>query len=165
VASDGAKHFRAAAWAAAGLALSCLALGPPAALAQSAPVPAVTAPPAPERVLFLGNTLIYNSGELQSYTHHLAAAATPPLHLEKGFRSAHLTDVGLDAHPLASLLTPGRLGVQEPFQIAVLAGSSRDALSDASLRPQRDRPALILQFATRGPIYHPTGWCTDGASS
>jgi hypothetical protein len=133
-------------------------IGAPAR-AQQPLAPTIKASPVamPQRVLFLGNTLIYYSGDLQSYTHRIAAADTRPLMLEKGFRSVHITDVGLDFYPIEYLVKPGNLGIKENFDIVLLAGSSRDALTeagrdqyrqivrrfDAAIRAQGGRTALL----------------------
>src|SRR4051812_37503976 len=55
----------------------------PAALGQTAPAPAVKESPvaSPKRVLFIGNSLVYYNGALQTHTHRIAAAANPPLQL------------------------------------------------------------------------------------
>jgi hypothetical protein len=109
------------------------------ALAQDALRPTVTQPPAetPMRVLFLGNSVLYTSGGLQTHVHELGAADTPKLDLEPGYKSVHITDAPLDQYPLDWLIVPGRLGVAQPFQMVILAGKTNDALTDKAAEAYR----------------------------
>lgn len=118
------------------LALTSLALTSVAAFAQISP-PGGTAHPAPlvtkpaldmtERVLFVGNSLMYYNGGLQTHTHRMAAAADPKFSkLKDGFKSLHITGANLEQYPIDFMVTPGNLGIKQPFQLAILAGSAKD---------------------------------------
>ena len=121
------------------IAAASFGLGANAALAQvtapadaagAYPAPAVTKPPVdtPQRVLFVGNSLMYYSGGLQTHTHRMAFAQDPKLEsIRAGFKSVHITSAPVDQYPIDHMLTPGNLGIKEPFQVVLLAGSSRDA--------------------------------------
>ena len=64
-----------------------------AALSQALPVPVVKKSPVenPQRVLFVGSSIMYYAGALQTHTHRMAAADKPPLDLRPGFTSVHIT--------------------------------------------------------------------------
>jgi hypothetical protein len=113
---------------------ACLALLSPAALGQPAQTPLVKTSPVetPKRVLFIGNSLVYYNGALQTHTHRIAAAATPPLQVRDGFKSVHITSAYLHHYPIEFLVTPANVGFKEPFEIVVLGGSIQEAMSDAA---------------------------------
>jgi hypothetical protein len=119
--------------AALGMAVTVATLSP-AALAQTAPTPVVRQSPVetPKRVLFLGNSLVYYNGALQTHTHRIAAAATPPLMVRDGFKSVHITSAFLHHYPIEFLVQPDNVGFKEPFEIVVLGGSIQEAMSDAA---------------------------------
>lgn len=158
------KRYFAALWAMLPVVLFSTAVW-----GQATPAPLVKKSPVtnPQRVLFLGNSLMYYSGGLQTHTHRMAAAGSPPLSLERGFKSVHITGAGLEQYPIDYLVTPGNLGIKEPFQLVVLAGNSQDALSDtrralyrqkviefdAAIKKQGGRMALLWLPATVKP--HP----------
>ncbi len=123
------------------LAAAMLAFAPPAALGQTALTPTVKVSPveSPQRVLFVGNSLVYYNGALQTHTHRMAAAATPPLQLREGYKSVHITGAFLHHYPIEFLVTPGNLGFKEPFQVVVLAGSIQEAMSDAARARYRQK--------------------------
>jgi len=112
----------------------CLALFSPAAFGQTAQAPLVKTSPVetPKRVLFIGNSLVYYNGALQTHTHRIAAAATPPLQVRDGFKSVHITSAFLHHYPIEFLVTPANVGFKEPFEIVVLGGSIQEAMSDAA---------------------------------
>jgi len=108
--------------------------------------PVVTKSPVdtPQRVLFIGNSLMYISGGLQTHVHRLAAAGTPPLpQLRKGFKSVHITSAGLDEYPIEYLVTPGHLGIKEPFQIVILAGHAQDSMKESTRSLYRQK---VVEF-------------------
>ena len=111
-----------------------LALSSSVALAQTAPTPVVRQSPVetPKRVLFLGNSLVYYNGALQTHTHRIAAAATPPLMVRDGFKSVHITSAFLHHYPIEFLVQPANVGFKEPFEIVVLGGSIQEAMTDAA---------------------------------
>jgi hypothetical protein len=112
---------------------SFVAFGP-AALGQAVPAPLVKESPvaSPKRVLFIGNSLVYYNGALQTHTHRIAAAANPPLQLRDGYKSVHITSAFLHHYPIEFLVTPANVGFKEPFEMVVLAGSIQEAMSDSA---------------------------------
>ena len=121
-----ARHLAAAVFG-----LLSLPVAGPLAHGQTMPAPSVKFSPVknPERVLFIGNSLMYYSGGLQTHVHRMAVADTPPLEVEKGYKSVHITGAKLDQYPLEFLVKPGNLGIKDPFQVVVLAGNSLDAMT------------------------------------
>jgi hypothetical protein len=131
-------------------ALWFLVLLSSAALGQAAPVPAAPAPVLkkspvanPQRVLFLGNSLVYYNGALQTHTHRIAAAGDPPILLRDGFKSVHITSAYLHHYPIEFLVTPGNLGPKEPYEIVVLAGSIQEAMTEANRVRYREK---VIEF-------------------
>lgn len=126
------KKFLATALAATTLTLASAsafaqAITPPGGTAY--PAPLVKQPPidTPERVLFVGNSLMYYNGGLQTHTHRMAAAADVKYSkLKDGFKSLHITGANLEQYPIDYMVTPGNLGIKQPFQLALLAGSAKD---------------------------------------
>ena len=111
----------------------------------------------PQRVLFVGSSIMYYAGALQTHTHRIAAAATPPLALREGFRSVHITTGALHHYPLEHFVTPGNLGIKEPFQIVVLGGNFRDGMTDAGRALYRktviEFDAIIKKHGGRTALY------------
>ena len=122
------------------LALALLFVAP--ALASAAE-PAVTRldDPMPERILFVGNSYLYYNDSL----HNHVVRSVRERHGDAGdfvFKSATIGGATLDQHPVAQLLEPGRLNVDEPFDLVVLQGGSGEMLSEA-------RRAKFLELATK----------------
>ena len=122
-----------------------LLLFSPAALGQGAPAPKVKTSPVetPKRVLFLGNSLVYYNGALQTHTHRIAAASTPPLQVRDGFKSVHITSAFLHHYPIEFLVKPANVGFKEPFEIVVLGGSIQEAMTDAARARYRQ---TVIEF-------------------
>lgn len=136
------KRFTGSFWA-----LPLLVLSAMSCWAQNAPLPLVKQLPIakPEQVLFIGNSLMYYSGGLQTHTHRIAAAANPPLDVRAGYKSVHITSASLEEFPVDYLLTPGNLKAKQPYQVVVLSPSSRDAMSDAGRAAYRKK---VMEFDT-----------------
>lgn len=130
-----------------------------AALGQALPAPVVKKPPVdtPLRVLFVGSSIMYYAGALQTHTHRMAAADTPPLNLRAGFTSVHITTGALHHYPLEHYLIPGNLDKKEPFQVVVLGGNFRDGMTDAGRARYRktviEYDALIRKHGGRTALY------------
>jgi len=145
------------------LAVLCSAiafgLAAPAALGQTFPVPAVKKPQVdtPMRVLFVGNSLMYYNGGLQTHAHRMALAATPSLNLRPGYTSVHITTGSLHHYPLEHYLQHKNLDKKEPFQVVVLAGGFRDGFSEAGRAKYRktviEFDALIKKYGGRTALY------------
>jgi hypothetical protein len=146
------KHYVAA------LAVA-LALFSSAAFGQAAPAPAVKKSPVdmPQRVLFVGSSIMYYAGALQTHTHRMAAADKPPLNLRAGFTSVHITTGALHNYPLEHYLKPESLGRKEPFQIVVLGGNFRDGMTEEGRAKYRQTvkefDALIRKYGGRTALY------------
>ena len=130
-----------------------------ATMGQTAQAPVVKKPPVdmPQRVLFVGSSIMYYAGALQTHAHRLAAADTPPLNLRDGFRSVHITTGALHHYPLEHYVTPGNLGIKEPFQVVVLGGNFRDGMTDAGRALYRktviEFDAIIKKHGGRTALY------------
>lgn len=116
-----------------------------ATLAQEAPTPLVKSMPgeAPKRVLFIGNSLVYYSGGLQTHVHRMDSADKSPLNLKDGYKSVHITGAGLNQYPIEFLVTPGNLGQKDPFELVVLAGNSQDAATEEGRARYRQK---VIEF-------------------
>lgn len=126
---------------------------------QALPVPAVKKPPVdtPLRVLFVGSSIMYYAGALQTHTHRMAAADTPPLNLRPGFTSVHITTGALHHYPLEHYLKPANLDKKEPFQVVVLGGNFRDGMTEAGRARYRqtviEYDALIKKHGGHTALY------------
>jgi len=147
------KHTFAALWTTVSLALIT-----PAAWSQ-APAPQVTKPPVEnaQRVLFVGSSIMYYAGALQTHTHRMAAADKPPLNLRPGFTSVHITTGALHHYPIEHYLKPASLDKKEPFQLVVLGGNFRDGMTEAGRAKYRatviEFDALIKKYGGRTVVY------------
>lgn len=136
-----------------------LSLCPVVAMSQTFPVPIVKKPPVdtPARVLFVGSSLLYYAGGLQTHTHRMAAADKPPLDLRPGFTSVHITTGALHHYPLEHYLKPGNLDRKEPYQVVVLGGNFRDGMTEAGRAKYRQTviefDALIKKHGGRTALY------------
>ncbi len=120
-------------------------LSPVVSLAQETPAPAVKTMPGstPKRVLFIGNSLVYYSGGLQTHVHRMDSADKNPLNLKDGYKSVHITGANLSHYPIEFLTTPGNLGPKEPYELVVLAGNSQDAATDDGRARYRQK---VIEF-------------------
>ena len=118
--------------------------------AQGMSAPSVKQSPVdtPRRVLFIGNSLVYYNGALQTHTHRIAAAATPPLIVRDGYKSVHITSAYLHHYPIDFLVKPENVGFKEPFDIVVLAGSIQEAMTEAD-RARYRQTALRFDAAIK----------------
>lgn len=108
------------------LALTLLAV---TAAAQGI-APAVKAPQVdtPKRILFVGNSYTYYNGSLHVHANRIAREADPGSRYD--YRAATIAGAPLHYHAIDHLITPGRLGVKEPFEVVVLQSNSTDAMSE-----------------------------------
>lgn len=129
----------------------------------AAPAPSVRVPQVdtPERVLFVGNSYFYYGDSLHNHVQRLVTAAAPPLEGKLGYKSATIGGAELAHHAIEHLTRPGRIGVQEPFQLVILQGGSAEPLSperrarfretaiefDKIIRERGGRTALYLTHA------------------
>jgi hypothetical protein len=140
-------------------AAASLLLFSSAALSQAWPVPAVKKPPVdtPMRVLFVGSSLLYYNGGLQTHTHRMALAAPQPLDLRPGYTSTHITTGALHHYPLEHYLIPANLDKKETFQVVVLGGNFRDGMTPEGRAKYRETvikfDALIKKHGGRTALY------------
>lgn len=109
----------------------CALLLPSVAVAETAPAVTDLGMEAPARVLFVGNSYLYYGDSLHNHVVRMARAAYPDDTFT--FKSATISGAYLDHHSIASHLEPGRLGVDEPFDVVVLQGHSTATTTDAKL--------------------------------
>lgn len=95
-----------------------------------AATPAVVAPQVdvPKRVLFIGNSYTYYNGSLHVHANRIAANADRGNRYD--YRAATIAGAPLHYHAIEHLITPGRLGVKEPFEVVILQTNSTDAMSE-----------------------------------
>lgn len=86
----------------------------------------------PERILFVGNSYFYYNNSLHNHVRGFVEAGHAGQDRKLQYKSATIGGATLDHHPIDWLTEPGRIGVNEPFEIVVLAGNSSDALNEAS---------------------------------
>ena len=84
---------------------------------------------APARVLFIGNSYLYYNDSLHNHVKRIAEEIGPHGPGEYQYKSATISGSRLSHHDVDSLLEPGRLGVDEPFELVVLQGGSRETLT------------------------------------
>lgn len=140
------------------LCAAALVLAPLAASGQ-APSPQVKKSPVenPQRVLFVGSSIMYYAGALQTHTHRMAAADKPPLNLRPGFTSVHITTGRLHHYPLEHYLKPASLDKKEPFQVVVLGGNFREGMTESGRAHYRktvmEFDALIRKYGGHTALY------------
>ena len=125
-------------------AAACLSLN--AANAGAQPLKTTLDNPAPERVLFIGNSYFYYNDSLHNHVSRLLASLDPELGERIEFKSATIGGAALNHHPLDSHLAPGRLGIDEPFELVILQGGSAEPLSE----PRRAEFARTAAGFSRG---------------
>jgi len=96
---------------------------------------------APQRVLLIGNSYLYNGDSLHNHLRRIAAAAEPSWSKTLEYKSATIGGASLRDHNIDWLTKPGQIGIKEPFQLVVLQGHSAAALSEK--RQETFRQAAI----------------------
>ena len=83
-----------------------------------------------KRVLFIGNSYLYYNDSLHNHVERMAKERHP-VSLTSGFefKSATIGGASLKHHNIDWLLTPGQIGVEDPFQAVVMQGASFEALT------------------------------------
>jgi len=107
---------------------SLLALAAQPALALS---PTVKSPQieSPMRVLFVGNSYFYYGDSLHNHVRRMVDAASPGTLDRLEYKSAIIGGANLSHHNIDYLTEPGRIGVQRPFELVILADGSAAPLS------------------------------------
>jgi len=87
---------------------------------------------APKRVLFIGNSYLYYNDSLHNHVERIAEEIGPHGKAGYEYKSATIGGARLSHHPVDSLLEPGRLGIDKPFELVVLQGGSFEPLEEES---------------------------------
>ena len=109
------------------IALACCAVATAACRAE-----APTEISAPKRILFVGNSYLYYNDSVHNHVRRIAEENGPYEAGEYQYKSATIGGARLSHHNLDSLLEPGRLGIEEPFDLVILQGGSAEPLGDAN---------------------------------
>ncbi len=119
--------------AAAGLLLAAAPLAC-AAEPESSPTPRVEklGDDLPKRMLFVGNSYLYYNDSLHNHVSRIAAEIGPHESDAYKYKSSTIGGARLSHHHIDSLLEPGRLGIDEPFDLVVLQGGSAEVLTEAN---------------------------------
>lgn len=99
---------------------------------------------APARVLFVGNSYLYYNDSLHNHVKRIAEEIGPHSPGEYQYKSATISGSRLSHHDVDRLVEPGKLGVEEPFELVVLQGGSRETLTNknrAGFRAQATKHA------------------------
>ena len=84
----------------------------------------------PTRILFVGNSYLYYNDSLHNHVKRIVAELRPELEAELQYKSSTIGGAALTHHAIDSLLTPNKLGIEQPFELVVLQGGSAEVLSD-----------------------------------
>ena len=84
---------------------------------------------APKRILFVGNSYLYYNDSVHNHVRRIAAENGPHAEGDYQYKSATIGGARLSHHNLDNLLEPGRLGIDEPFDLVVLQGGSGEVRS------------------------------------
>lgn len=114
--------------------------------------PAVTAlePPAPTRILFVGNSYLYYNDSVHNHVRRIVAERQPDIADSLDYKSATIGGATLLQHDLDALLEPGRFGADETFELVILQGNSAETLGDtnrARFRQGADQQAKKVRAA------------------
>jgi hypothetical protein len=85
----------------------------------------------PHTILFVGTSYLYYGDSVHNHVVRMARDAYPDEDFT--YKSATISGAYLDQHDLSSHLEPGKLGVDEPFDVVILQGHSTAATTDAKL--------------------------------
>ncbi len=85
---------------------------------------------APKRILFVGNSYLYYNDSLHNHVRRIAEENGPYKLGDYGYKSATIGGARLSHHYIDSLLEPGRLGIDESFELVILQGGSMEPLTE-----------------------------------
>lgn len=86
--------------------------------------------PGPERILFIGNSYFYYNDSLHNHVLRMVREKNPENERDFTYKSATIGGATLNQHPVARHLEPGRLNVDEPFNLVILQGGSAETLTE-----------------------------------
>lgn len=104
----------------------------------------------PARVLFVGNSYLYYNDSLHNHVKRIAEEIGPHGPGEYQYKSATISGSRLSHHDVDRLVEPGKLGVEEPFELVVLQGGSRETLTNknrAEFRAEASKHAEKIRSA------------------
>lgn len=84
----------------------------------------------PKRVLFVGNSYFYYNDSLHNHVKRIVEELRPDLAESLQYKSATIGGAALSHHALDSLLTPGKLGIDDSFDLVIFQGGSAEVLTD-----------------------------------
>ena len=99
---------------------------------------------APKRILFVGNSYLYYNDSLHNHVKRIAENSGPFTSEDYQYKSATISGSRLSHHNIDSLLEPGRLGIDEAFELVILQGGSMEPLTE------ENRKAFAAQVAEMG---------------
>lgn len=79
---------------------------------------------APKRILFVGNSYLYYNDSVHNHVRRIAEESGPHAEGDYQYKSATIGGARLSHHNLDNLLEPGRLGIEQPFDLVILQGGS-----------------------------------------
>lgn len=99
----------------------------------------------PEKVLFVGNSYFYYNDSLHNHVSRLTASLNDDLGDRLTYKSATIGGARLSHHGVASHLSPGKLGVDEPFDLVIIQGGSSEPLGERNRREFTEQAGEISQ--------------------
>ncbi len=113
--------------------ITAIASAATTAMAQDAPAPSVTPEGIenPSTILFIGNSYLYYGDSIHNHVIRMARDAYPDGDFT--YKSATISGAYLDQQAVESHLEPGKLGVEEGFDIVILQGHSSATTSPEKL--------------------------------
>lgn len=106
-------------------------LMPITAWAQEAPTVTALSTENPKQILFVGNSYLYYGDSVHNHVVRMARAAYPGERFS--YKLATIGGAYLDHHNLDSHLEPGKLGLDNPFDVVILQGHSTAMTTDAKV--------------------------------
>ncbi|MEE4276833.1 MAG: DUF4886 domain-containing protein [Halieaceae bacterium] len=106
-------------------------LAPLPALAQEAPAVTSLDMETPTQILFVGNSYLYYGDSVHNHVVRMARAAHPDERFT--YKSATIGGAYLDHHDLDAHLEPGKLGLDDPFDVVILQGHSTAMTTEAKV--------------------------------
>ena len=94
---------------------------------------------APQRVLFVGNSYLYYNDSVHNHVERIGEEIGPHGAGEYEFKSATIGGARLSHHAIPQLLEPGRLGIEQPFELVILQGGSMEPLTRESRAAFREK--------------------------
>ena len=103
---------------------------------------------APKRVLFVGNSYLYYNDSLHNHVRRIAIESGPFASSDYEYKSATIGGARLSHHYIDSLLEPGRLGIDEPFDLVILQGGSMESLTEDNRKVFAEKAAEMSDKIT-----------------